>query len=121
MEDKKTPVEVLLERGQAFTKTTILLFKLKATEKIAGIMANVVSGFVILILFALLFLNLNIGVALLIGEMLGKIWLGFMILSGFYGLVGLLFYLFLNPWVKRPESDAVIKELLKEEHLSDIN
>ena len=72
-----------------------------------------------MILITLLFINLNIGIALLIGDLLGRIWLGFLILSGFYGVVGILIYIFRNSWIKKPVSNAVIKQLLKEEELDE--
>ena len=119
MEEKKTPVEVLLEYGQAYIKTSVQLLKFKTTDKVAEITSNLASGLIILILFTLLFINLNIGIALLIGSLLGRIWLGFLILSGFYGVVGILIYIFRNSWIKKPVSNAVIKQLLKEEELDE--
>ena len=43
----------------------------------------------------------------------------FLILSGFYGVVGILIYIFRNSWIKKPVSNAVIKQLLKEEELDE--
>jgi len=119
MEENKTPVEVLLDRSQAYAKTSIQLFKFKATLSVADIVSNIASGFVILILLILLFINLNIGIALLIGDKLGKLWLGFFILSGFYGFLGLLFYIFRNRWIKRPVANSMITQLLKEEQINE--
>lgn len=124
MEEKITPIELLMDRGKAYTRTSLRLFKLKATDKGAELISKVVSGFVILILFALLFINLNIAIALLIGEMLNKIWMGFIILSGFYGFMGILVYIFRDQWIKQPVSNSIISEILKdddfpEEGLSD--
>jgi Zn-dependent protease with chaperone function len=119
MEEKKSPVEVLLERGETYAKTTLQLFKLKATDQVARIVSNIASGFVILILLILLFINLNIGIALVIGDLLGKIRLGFMIMAGFYGLMGLFVYLFRDRWIKNPVSNVVIAQLLKEEQTDD--
>lgn len=118
MEENKTPVEVLLERGQTYAKSSIQLFKFKATDKAADLISGITAGFVILILLLLLFVNLNIGIALWIGDCLGRIWLGFFILSGFYGITGLFFYLFRNRWIKKPVANAIITQLLKDEHLN---
>ena len=117
MEDKTTPVEVLLERAQAFTQTSIQLFKLKATAKLAEVLSNMASGFAVLILLVLFFVNLNIGIALLIGESLGKAWLGFVIVSMVYGCIGLLVYLFRHRWIKNPVRESIISQLLKEDDL----
>jgi len=119
MEEKKTPVEVLLEYGQAYIKTSVQLVKFRTTEKAAEIISSLASSLIILILLTLLFINLNIGIALLIGSLLGRIWLGFLILSGFYGMTGIVIYVFRNSWIKKPVGNSVIKLLLKEEELDD--
>lgn len=124
MEEKTTPVEVLLGRFQAYIKTSIQLFKLKATEKLAEMLSNMASGFAVLIFLTLFLINLNIGIALLLGDLLGKVWLGFVIVSALYACVGLIVYLFRDKWIKEPVSNSIISQLLKEEtsdehHLTD--
>ena len=114
MEENKTPVEDLLKCSQAYLRTTLQLFKLKGTEKMAEIVSNLASGFVILILLLLLFVNLNIGIALFLGDLLGKIWLGFFVLTGFYGVVALVVYLLRNYLIKKAVKNSVIKILLKD-------
>jgi hypothetical protein len=119
MEDKTTPVEVLLERAQAYTKTSIQLFKLKATAKLAEVLSNMASGFAVLVILVLFFVNLNIGIALLIGDALGKAWLGFVIVSMIYAFVGLVVYLFRNKWIKNPVSESIISQMLKDDDLKN--
>jgi hypothetical protein len=119
MEDKTTPFEVLLERVQAYAKTSIQLFKLKATEKLAAILSNLASGLVLLIFLILFFVNLNIAIALLIGDLLGKVWLGFVVVSGLCACVGFILYIFSDKWIKRPVSNSIITQLLKDDSLDD--
>ena len=119
MEDKTTPIEVLFERAQTFTKTSIQLLKLKATAKLAEILSNMASGFAVLVILILFFVNLNIGIALLIGESLGKAWLGFVIVSLVYAFVGFVVYLFRNKWIKNPVSESIISQLLKDDDLKN--
>lgn len=119
MEDKTTPVEVLLELIHAYIKTSIQLLKLKATDKIAEVMSNIVSGFTILVIIAFFFVNLNIGIALLIGDLLSKTWLGFVLVSGLYACIGFIVYLFRNRWIKRPVSNSIIAQLLKDENVKE--
>ncbi len=114
MEEKTTPLEVLLERAQAYTTTSIQLFKLQATDKISKIISGLASGLVIFIIVVLLFVNLNIVIALLIGDLMGKIWMGFLAVSAIYAALGLLVYVFRDKWIKKPVSDQVITQLLKD-------
>ena len=113
--DEKTPVEVLLERAQAYTRTSLQLFKLRATEKLAEIVSGIASNLVILVIFILFFVNLNIGLALLLGALLGKSWLGFVLVSGVYAIIGFVVYLFRESWIKQPVSNSIITQLLKDE------
>ena len=119
MEDKTTPVEVLLERAQSYTKTSIQLFKLKATAKLAEMISNLVSGVAVVVIVILFFVNFNIGIALLIGDSLGKAWLGFVIVSGVYALIGFIVYLFRNRWIKNPVNESIIAQMLKDERPGD--
>jgi hypothetical protein len=113
--DEKTPVEVLLEQVQAYTRTSIQLLKLKTTEKLAEMVSGIASNLVILVIFILFFVNLNIGLALLLGALLGKSWLGFVIISGGYAIIGFVIYLFRESWIKQPVSNSIITQLLKDE------
>jgi len=119
MEEKTTPVEVLLERAQTYTKTSIQLFKLKATAKLAEMISNLVSGVAVVVIVILFFVNFNIGIALLIGDSLGKAWLGFVIVSGVYAFIGFIVYLFRNRWIKNPVNESIIAQMLKDERPGD--
>jgi len=119
MEDKTTSLEVLLERIQTYAKTSIELFKLKVLEKLVELTSNLASGFIILIILVLFFVNLNIAVALLIGDLLGKAWMGFILVSGLYACIGIIIYLFRNKWIKKPVSNSIIKQLLKDEPMQN--
>ena len=118
MENKITPVEVLLDRAEAYARTSIDLFKLKATDKIAALLSNLVVGLIMLVVLTLIFVSLNIGIALLIGDLLGKAWLGFIILSGIYTCIGIVIYFIRNRWIKRPIRDSIINQLLDDDQLS---
>ena len=119
MEDQKTPVEVLLDRTEAFAKTSIKLFRYKATQKVAELVSDMTSGFVIGIIVILVFVNLNIGIALFIGDLLGKMYLGFLAVSGFYACFGLLAYFFRAAWIKEPVNNLIINNMLKDDEIKE--
>ena len=108
-----------MERAQTYTKISIQLLKLKATDKLAEMMSNIVSGFAILVILTMFFVNLNIGIALLFGVLLGKAWLGVFLISAVYACIGFIVYQFRNRWIKRPVSDSIIAQLLKDEDVKD--
>jgi hypothetical protein len=108
MDNKATPLETLIERAEAFGKTSIKLFKLKTIDKTSEIVSNLASWFVLIILFALFFTILNIGIALWIGEMLGKSYYGFFILSGFYAILAIVIQIFSSRWIRKPLRNSII-------------
>jgi hypothetical protein len=112
MEDIGKQVEELLGRAVEYGKTTIELTKLRAVDRISDVTASLVSkifGFAILLLF-LLFASL--GLAMWLGDILGKVYLGFFAVAAIYGLLAILIPLFLNKWIKRLICDFIIKRIL---------
>ena len=113
MENPKTSLEVLLERIEAYAKTSLRLFRYKATDKVAELVSDMASGLTMMVILVLTFVNLNIGIALFLGDLLGKMYLGFLAVSGFYACFGILVYIFRTAWIKKPINNLVINNLLK--------
>ena len=59
------------------------------------------------------FLFLNIGLALLIGQLLGRAYYGFFIIAGFYIIIGIILLAFRNKWLKTPIANAMIKKMME--------
>lgn len=105
--------ESLYERAEAFSKTTLELTKLKALRTTTVIVTDLISKLGVIMMILMFILILTIGVALFLGELLGKAFLGFFIVAAFYLIVGLIFILFLHKWIKKPLFDLIIKQALK--------
>ena len=112
MENQTTSVESLLEKIRNYVETRLDLLKLKAIDKSAGVLSAFVSMLIIILILFICIILLNVGLALLIGECLGKAWYGFFIMAGVNALAGLVLYLARNKWVKTPMSNSLIKNLL---------
>ncbi len=106
-------IESLFEKTGEYIETRIDLLKLKAADKSADVVSSLVSRLVILLIATMFIIILNIGIALLIGEALGKSYYGFFVLAGFYLITGLVFNSFKNKWIKEPVADKLIKKLFK--------
>jgi Zn-dependent protease with chaperone function len=119
MEEKKASLEVLFERAMEYTRTSITLFKMKSVERISELVSRFAIVLVFVVIALLFFLNLNIGIAILIGDSLGKMWLGFIIVSLFYLFVGLLFYIFKETLIKRKISDSIVSQMMGDELLDE--
>jgi len=113
MEDQVSNIETLFERTEQYARTSADLFKLKAIDKSADVISTLTARLAVIVFVTLFFLILNIGIALWIGEVLGKAYYGFFIVSGFYALIGMLLYIFRNKWIKAPLRDSIITQALK--------
>ena len=112
MEDQ-TLIENLIEKGEQYGKTTLELLKLKTLDKSADVISNLVSWLIVVIFAVLFFLILNIGIALWIGELLGKTYYGFFVVAGFYALLALIFGIFRKQIVKNPVNNSIIEQVLE--------
>lgn len=113
MEENTTFFGVLLEKIESYSKTTIDLIKLKAVDKLAKIVSNIVFG-VLLSLFAFFFLIiLNLAIAFWLGDLLGKVYLGFFVVAGFYVLLIIILVVFKNKIIKAPVTNTIVSKFLK--------
>jgi len=113
MDTPATSIESLFERLQEYSKTTYELSKLKLLETTINIVNLLVPRLSVIIMISLFALVLNIGIALLLGELLGKSYYGFFIVAGFYLAAGIILHFFLHKWIKKPISDLIIKQALQ--------
>ena len=102
----------LMEKLEDFAHTNVKLFQYKAIDKGTEVASSVISGVVMAVFFLLGFVILSMGLALLIGSWLEHYYWGFFIMAGFYFLLGLLFYLFRNSWIKTPLINSLSKKFL---------
>lgn len=114
MNTQDVPLKRLLEKAEDCGATTLELVKLKAIYASAEIISALVLKIVFIALLVLFVLTINIGIALWIGEWLGKYHYGFFTIGSFYGLLALLFRSFLKQYIKVPVSNFMIIQLLKQ-------
>jgi len=113
MDEQSGSIESLIEKGEQYGKTTLELLKLKTLDKSADVASNLVSWLIVVIFAVLFFLILNIGIALWLGEVLGKSYYGFFVVSGFYALLALIFGIFRKQLIKEPLNNSIIEQVLE--------
>ena len=113
MDEQSGLIESLIEKGEQYGKTTLELLKLKTLDKSADVVSNLVSWLIVVIFAVLFFLILNIGIALWLGELLGKSYYGYFVVSGFYALLAILFGIFRKQWIKNPVNNSIITQVLE--------
>lgn len=113
MEENTTFFGALLEKIENYGKTTIDLIKLKAVDKLANISSNVVFGILMTFLGFFFLLTLNLAIAFWIGDLLGKTYLGFFVVAGFYVLLIIIIVVFKKQIIKTPITNSIISKFLK--------
>ena len=112
MENKPTSVEELFYKLRDYGDTRIELFKLKSLHKITGVLSSLIVSVILIGLISLIILCITIGLAILLGAWLGKMYYGFFIMAIIYIIIGLILYSGRNKFLSKPVSDKIIKELL---------
>ncbi|MCX6268596.1 MAG: hypothetical protein NTW16_14780 [Bacteroidetes bacterium] len=115
METTLNAIELLFGRVEAYGKTTYELSKLKLLETTARIVTALIPRLSVIIMVFLFVFVLTIGIALYLGELLGKSYYGFFIVAGFYLVAGIVSHLFLYQWIKKPVGELIIKQALQGE------
>ena len=113
MSNQNNLIESLFERVESYGKTTYELSKLKLLKTTIGIVPSLISRLVVILMITLFTLIFNIGLALYLGELLGKVYYGFFIIAAFYLIAGIIFHFFLQNWIKKPISNIIIKQALQ--------
>jgi len=112
MDEPKEMIESLIEKGEAYGKTTLELLKLKTLDKSSDVASTLVSWIVVIVFAVLFFTIANIGIALWLGQLLGHSYLGFFTVAGFYGLLTLFFLIFRKILIKKPVNNSIVEQLL---------
>jgi hypothetical protein len=113
MEDNSKLLETLLEKVTDYSKTSFELIKLRTIDKTADVVSSLVPHSVVFILLASFFLFLNLGIALWLGNILGKPFYGFFVVAAFYIVTSLIIHFFAFKRIKKSVSDYFIKIILK--------
>jgi hypothetical protein len=113
MEDNAKLIEPLLEKATEYGKTCLELYKLKVIDKVSDVASSLIPHSVILILISCFMLFLNLGLSFWIGDLLGKTYYGFLVISAFYALAGIVMHFFMHKRLKRVIQNYIIKQILK--------
>src|SRR4030095_10188127 len=115
MENSSLDISGLLSESKEYVETKLELWKLKAIEKVAEVTSSLIARVILFMVLMCFWIMLSIGIALWIGDSLGKMMYGFFIVAAFYGIAGLLFFVFRNALIKTPIGNKLVHEFLKED------
>jgi fatty acid desaturase len=113
MDENAKLIESILERSAEYGKTTFELAKLKALDKATDVVSSLFPNSIVFALIVIFIFFLNFGLALWLGDILGKIFYGFFVVAAFYGILGIALHLFMHKWLKKVAGNFFIKQVLK--------
>src|SRR6185437_8204347 len=113
MQDEPTDIDILLSDAGDFIETKTRLWKLKTIESLADVSGELVAVLTMIVVTSVVIIIFSIGLALWIGDLLGKYYWGFFIIGGFYAIVALILYAGRHRWLKDPFSNTLIRKILK--------
>ncbi|PIZ06416.1 MAG: hypothetical protein COY57_02090 [Flavobacteriales bacterium CG_4_10_14_0_8_um_filter_32_5] len=104
-------MESLFERVEDFGKTSFELYKLKTISKTTEVVSTFVSRGSVVIVLSMFLIFVSIGLALWLGDLFGKPYLGFFCVAAFYIVLGGVLYYFLHQYIKKQVSNSIISEV----------
>jgi hypothetical protein len=113
MEEQPTDTDTLLSDAGDFIETRTTLWKYKAIESLADVSGELASGLGMIVIVSFVVILVSIGLALLVGDWLGKSCYGFFSIGGVYGFITLIIYARRGRWLKEPFSNMLIRKILK--------
>ena len=112
MENRMYILEPLIDKAEGYAKTSFELCKLKTVSKSAAIISTFVSRGFVIVSLSLFMVFVNIGLAIWLGNLLGKLYLGFFCIAIFYVLLATVLYFFMHNYIKKQVSNAIVSEML---------
>jgi len=114
MKEDPTIVDTLFERVKEFGISYIELLKLRAIDFASEVVSSIIPDilFICFVLVVLLFLNL--GLAFWLGDITGRLYIGFLMVSGFYLLLGLVLKLFMRSWFKKQVENYFVRHIFRQ-------
>ena len=115
MSEEFKKVESLFDEVKAYANTRLSQAKLSMAEKISKLAAMMIAMLMAALVFFLFLVLLSAAVAIAIGQWLGSMWLGFMIVAGLVLIAGLILWLAKDKLLRIPIMNRLIEALFEKE------
>jgi len=116
MESPASTFKTLIDSAETYASTRIELGKLRMLEAGTNIATRAIVKFVVFTTAVMFIVFVNLGLALYIGDLLGKPYLGFFIISCFYLVLAIVLHFLLLAWIKKPLSEFIITQIMRYDH-----
>jgi hypothetical protein len=105
--------DTLFKRVTEYNITYIELIKLRTINKIIKVISAIFPDFIVSAFFVVFLLFVNLGLAFWLGDALGKVYFGFLLVSAFYFFLGLFSHFFFRGWFKKAIANYFIRKFFR--------
>lgn len=105
-------VDSLLTQAAEYGRISYELGKLHVVDFTANTASGLITRLMVRLLTSCFILFLSLGIAYWIGNRLGELSYGFLIVGAGYGLLAFVLRFFMYKWIKRMLNDYLIRQIL---------
>ena len=109
--DAKEKVELTYQHLIDYAEARWNLIALDVSDKTANLVTSIVMGIILAVLGLFFLVFASISLALWLGELTNSSALGFLLVAGLYGLIGVLFFVNRKNWLFLPLMNTFLKKL----------
>jgi len=113
MEKAFAKAEALADTIKEYVNTRIDSVKLNAAEKSSNVIANLMAGVIVAVVFLFFIGFASVALSFGLGEWIGKTWAGFLIVACLYLLIGIVVWAARGRIIRLPVMNALIQQLFK--------
>jgi len=114
MEQTFAKVEELADHVSEYVKTKIASVKLGAAAKSSKVLSNFFARIIVACIFLFFLVFANIAAAYALSAWIGKMYAGFLTISGVYFLLGIVVWKGREKFLRIPIMNGIIRQLFKE-------
>ncbi|MCH8546520.1 MAG: hypothetical protein LAT54_07285 [Cryomorphaceae bacterium] len=109
MESTKKIIESLIGKTESYGKIKYELLKLKALDKTSDVTSRFLSRTLLFFTLSFFVLFINIGLSFWIGELLGKVYYGFAVIAGVYGLISIVLIITHKSFIRNVKNKVIFQ------------
>lgn len=119
MSDTFEKLEGLTDHVKEYINTRVELTKLRLAEKTSLLISNLIAVTLVVLLFLFVLVFGSIAGAWVLSDWIGKSYSGFLIVAGFYLLLGIIVWITKGRFIRYPVMNAILKQLYGNEEDED--
>jgi Zn-dependent protease with chaperone function len=116
MSEEFKKIESILEQAKEYANIRVAQLKLSMAEKLSKAISVIIAALVAGLVFLGFLLFGSISAAIAIGQWLGKLWLGFLLVAVFYLLAGIIIWIAKDRLLRIPIMNSLIEKLFTNDY-----